>query len=678
MIYYKNQIMKARILLSLIFACFISLSVSASNDDFKFKDGVLDLELTDINEIQSIKLQGEWVFYWNQLLNPEDFNDVNKVLNPLFEKVPKSWTNYTLDDEKLPNMGFATYRLTINKSADSVETIYGLKISSVFSNYKLWVNGNLLTEVGKVGNTNTTSLAQFKYQDIPFILDPEKGDTKKIEIIMQVSNYSHQRAGLQKPIFFGTYENLRSDSRWMDILNLIIIGIILVIGLNHLNMYVFRKKDISNLYFSIVCLVMILRNITTGDRIITYFIPNISWELLVKLDNFSGFGTIPLFALFIYSLFKVDFPKIIKNIIIIIGVFVTLLVFATPANFYGQFRIIFELYILVFGLYLTFGVLLKSAIRRRPTAFYTFLGMFILYGTAINDVLSSMGIIQSAYMAPYGLAAFMFIQSITITYKSAKAINQNEDLSEQLTLEKKNLEKNINERTLELQAQHDLLIQHQEKEKQERWLNNGVAIVNDILADNKDDFRALGSKVLSQLIKYISAASGVLYMLNSEDESDQFLELIADYGCSNDIRKGKAKIHTTTGNLGVAYSENRFMLINDVPENYIKIESGLGTSKPKALLIVPLSIDEKVFGIIELASFSKFKNLEIEFIKRIANNIASNLNNIRMNEYSAQLIKNFKTQTQEMMEKEEEMRQNLEEMEAIREQYEELRNKNED
>lgn len=668
--------MKIRILLSITILWFLSLTVSASRNSFYIKNGLLDLELTNIEEIHSIKLQGDWEFYWNQLLEPQDFKDSEGKLNPQLVKLPKSWTNYKLDSIKLPNEGFATYRLVINKKPDFAETIYGLKISSVFSNYKLWINGNLITEVGKVGITDTLSVPQFKFQDIPFILDPEKEKTDKIEVIIQVSNFSHQRAGLQKPIFFSTYENLRSESRWMDILNLIIIGIILVIGINHLNMYLFRRKDVSNLYFSIVSIVMILRNITTGDRIITYFIPNINWELLVKLDNFSGFGTIPLFALFIYSLFKVDFPKVLKNIIIIIGVFVTLLVFATPANFYGKYRMFFEIYILIFGLYLTFGVLLKSAIRRRPTAFFAFLGMFILYTTAINDVLSSMGLIQSAYIAPYGLVAFMIIQSITITFKSAKAINENEDLSVQLTLEKENLEKNITERTRELQLQHDQLIKHQEKEKEQSWINNGMSIINDILADNKNDFKALSSKVLSQLIKYVRATLGVFYMLSDDDEAEPYLELIADYGCSNNIRKDKAKIHVTTGIVGVSYTENRLMVVNDVPENFIKIESGLGESQPEALLIIPLSIDEKVFGIIEIASFNRFTDLEIEFAKRIAFNIANNLNNIRMNENSSELIEKFKVQAQLMQEKEEEMRQNLEEMEAIREQYEELRNKN--
>jgi len=667
--------MKFRIQILTAIICFTSFSYAISANEHQIEEGVLNLELVDISEIKSIKLEGNWEFYWDQLLEPQDFKNRN-ITPDLYGKVPKPWTKYKVDSANIPYQGYATYRLTINKKADTEETIYGLKVSTVFSNYKLWVNGKFITEVGKVNTTKELTDPKFTYQDIPFVLDPDKESTEKIEIVFQVSNFSHRRAGLQKPIFFGTYDTIRSQTRSMDILNLIIIGIILVIGINHLNMYLFRRKAISNLYFGIISIVMILRNITTGDRVITHIFPNINWELLVKLDNFSGFGTIPLFALFIYSLYKVDFPKVMFKIILVIGVIVTIIVFTTPQNFYGKFRIFFEMYIGLFGLYLTFGVLMISAIRRRPFAFYAFLGMFILYATAINDLLSSMGVVQSAYVAPYGLVAFMLIQSITITVKSAMAINENENLGDELRLEKENLEKNINKRTQELQKQHDELLVHQEKEKQQAWINNGVANVNDILADNKDDFKALASKVLSELIKYIKATSGVLYMLNSEDESDEFLELIADYGCSNEIRKGKAKIYTTTGNLGVAFSENRVMVINDVPENYIKIESGLGNSNPKALMIVPLSIDEKVFGIIELASFNKLSQLEIEFIKRVANNIAANLNNIRMNENSAGLIKKFQEQTLLMQEKEEEMRQNLEEMEAIREQYEELRKKN--
>jgi len=437
-------------------------------------------------------------------------------------------------------------------------------------------------------------------------------------------------------------------------------------------MYFFRRNDISNLYFSIVCIVMILRNISTEDRIITYISPNINWELLVKLDNFSGFGTIPLFALFFYSLFKDDFPKIMRNALILFGIFVTLFVFATPANFYGQYRTLFEIYILVGGLYVTFGVLLTATLRKRETALFTFIGMFILYATAINDVLSSMGLIQTAYVAPYGLVTFMVIQSITITHKSANAINQNELLSEQLKHEKENLEKNIFDRTKELQSQHEVLILHQQKEKQQNWINTGISQINDILADNKNDFSKLSDKVLSNLVKYIGANFGVLYVLNEFDTNEPYLELVSDFGCSKDIRENKSKINTNIGMIGASFTENRVMLINDIPENYIKIKSGLGEAKPSSLLIVPLSIENNVFGIMEIAGFKPFTELETDFVKRIALNIASQLNNTRMNERNLQLIEKYKEQEQLMSEKEEEIRQNFEELKIMREEYEKL------
>ena len=346
--------MKIRFLILTAIVYITSLSSVFSTNGYQINNGVLDLKLIDISETKSIKLQGDWEFYWNKLLEPKDFEN-NELKPDLYGKVPKSWSSYQIDSIKLPIKGFATYRMVIHKKADTATTIYGLKVYTVFSNYKLWVNGKLLSEVGVVGKTKEEAKPEFKFKDIPIVLNPDIENTENIEIIFQVSNYFHRRSGLQRPIFFSTFNNISSETRWMDILNLIIVGIILVIGVNHLNMYLFRRKDVSNLYFSIVCLVMILRNLSTADRIITYIFPNIGWELIFKLDNFSGFGTIPLFALFIYSLFKVDFPKIIKDIILYIGIIITILVFATPANFYGKFRMAFEIYILIFGLYLQNG-----------------------------------------------------------------------------------------------------------------------------------------------------------------------------------------------------------------------------------------------------------------------------------------------------------------------------------
>jgi len=666
--------MKYRILITAVLIT-VFLKTYAESNLFVAKKGIIELSYSNILKTNSLKLQGESEFYWNQLLEPKDFNDSNKNLNPDYIQFPKSWTAHKVNGKKLPNTGYATYRLVIHKSADNVKTIYGLKLSTVFSNYKLWINGSLVSEVGTVGTTKETSKPGFRYQDIPFILDPAHDITDKIEIIFQVSNFSHQRSGLHFPIYLGLYENLVDSTRWMDVLNLIILGIILVIGINHLSLYLFRKEDKSNLYFGIVCIVMILRNMTTGDRLITYLIPNINWELLIKLDNISGFGTIPLFALFFYTLFRQEFPKILKNIFVAIGLFITLFVALTPAILYGKFRILFELYILIGGLYVTFGILLKSTIRKRPYAVQTFLGMFILYATAINDVLSSMDIIQTAYIAQYGLVTFMIIQSITINKKSAQAIINNEELSVQLTAEKENLESKIDERTRELQSQNDMMLSHKEKEKQQNWVNEGVAKMNEVLGNNKDDYKLLCTNVLSELLKYIDAKLGALYVVNNDSKENPYLELVADYGLNKDFKNQNAMIPTNSGLAGASFTENEVQLITKIPDEFLSINSGLGKSQPRSLLIVPLTFDENVVGVIELASFKEILDYEVDFVKKVAYSVANNLNTVKMNERNVKLIQQFKQHSQIMKENEERLRQNLEELEYYREQYELMKNK---
>lgn len=349
--------------------------------------------------------------------------------------------------------------------------------------------------------------------------------------------------------------------------------------------------------------------------------------------------------------------------------------FATPAMVYGKFRIVFEIFTLISGLYLTFGVLLVASFRKRSSALLTFIGFFILYATAVNDVLSSMGVIQTAYIAPYGLVTFMLLQSITITSKSARAINENEELSHQLEAEKHSLEERIEERTKELQQQHNELIAHQEKETRQNWVNVGLTTINDVLSESKHDFSLMSQNVLSSLAKYVDARMGALYILNDDNASDSFLELAADYGCANDFKQNRSRVDVNSGILGAAFSDNETKHLTNIPDDFIRINSGLGEAKAASVLIVPLSLDDSVFGAVELASFNEFQKHEIEFIQKIAFSMATNLNTVRMNERNLKLIQQFQLQTSDMQEKEERIRLSLEELEYYREQYETLKRK---
>ncbi|MGD1895001.1 MAG: GAF domain-containing protein, partial [Cyclobacteriaceae bacterium] len=127
------------------------------------------------------------------------------------------------------------------------------------------------------------------------------------------------------------------------------------------------------------------------------------------------------------------------------------------------------------------------------------------------------------------------------------------------------------------------------------------------------------------------------------------------------------------GPLAQTYPEKESSYFTNLPQDYVSITSGLGEATPRALLIMPLMINEEVEGVLELASLREFKPHEIEFIQTLGENIAATLRNGRINDQTKILLEESQQQAEEMRAQEEEMRQNMEELQATQEQSERLR-----
>jgi PAS domain S-box-containing protein len=127
------------------------------------------------------------------------------------------------------------------------------------------------------------------------------------------------------------------------------------------------------------------------------------------------------------------------------------------------------------------------------------------------------------------------------------------------------------------------------------------------------------------------------------------------------------KIPYGDGIVGSVAIEKQTTYIEDLPDEYIAITSGLGGSNPRSLLVVPLKMEEKVYGVIELASFKKFEKYHIDFVEKVAQNIASTLSSVQISIQTNELLEKFQQQSEEMAAQEEEMRQNMEELQATQE-----------
>lgn len=199
-------------------------------------------------------------------------------------------------------------------------------------------------------------------------------------------------------------------------------------------------------------------------------------------------------------------------------------------------------------------------------------------------------------------------------------------------------------------------------EKQQNWVNNGLAKFVEILRLENKSEEELYKQITSSLVKYLDANQAGLFVLNSEDE----LELKSCYAYNrqksiqNTIRKGE-------GLLGQCVLEAETTLLTQIPDKYTHITSGLGEATPNVLLIVPLKTDKEVVGVLEIAGFKKFEPYQVGFVEKLGENIAAVILQANTSVQMRKLLHDAQQNQELMRVQEEEMRQSMEELSATQE-----------
>lgn len=209
-----------------------------------------------------------------------------------------------------------------------------------------------------------------------------------------------------------------------------------------------------------------------------------------------------------------------------------------------------------------------------------------------------------------------------------------------------------------------------EEDKKRNWATSGIAKFGDILRSYSDNFEKLSDNIISNLVRYIGANQGALFIIEGNSgnagENEEYMEMAAVYAWDKKKFLEK-KIYRGDGLAGQAWLEGDTIYLTEVPENYVNITSGLGEANPRSVLIVPLKVNEELHGVVEIASFRVYEEFEIEFIERVCESIASTISSVKINERTQKLLQESTMMTEQMRAQEEEMRQNMEELQATQE-----------
>ncbi len=242
-----------------------------------------------------------------------------------------------------------------------------------------------------------------------------------------------------------------------------------------------------------------------------------------------------------------------------------------------------------------------------------------------------------------------------------------EDRSEKLIAEMDHKNSILEEASVSLQDNLKELEKAQLAEQKRSWATEGIARVSEIIRTTATP-QEMYDRIISQIVQYGRANQGALYIVHSKNEinSETTIKLVSCYAYAR--KKHIEQVYSPgEGLLGQAYLEKEYIFMTDIPENYMRITSGLGAANPRSLLIMPMKVNDVVEGILEIASFHTFEQHEIDFFARLGETIASSIQHQRINEHTRYLLENTLSQSEMMRAQEEEMRQNMEELASTQE-----------
>ncbi len=199
-----------------------------------------------------------------------------------------------------------------------------------------------------------------------------------------------------------------------------------------------------------------------------------------------------------------------------------------------------------------------------------------------------------------------------------------------------------------------------QRNTEQDWLKTNLARFTGMLQGQKD-LQTVGRLILSELAPLVGVQHGVFY-LNEPANGEPLLKLLASYAYRE--RKHLAKeFRIGEGLVGqCAYEKERILLAN-VPDDYVQVNSGLGEATPRNVVVLPVLFEGEIMAVVELASLDRFNPIHLSFLDQLTESIGIVLNTVGANIRTEELLKQSQALTSELQEQQEELQQTNEELE---------------
>ncbi|SNR15759.1 sensor histidine kinase [Tenacibaculum jejuense] len=309
----------------------------------------IDLTNISFENTNEVNLNSGWEFYWKQLITPNNFAEYTP------QKIDQlhSWTNFKgKNGEKLPSFGYATYRLNLSISTKNTSNL-SLYFPAAYASSKLWINGKFISEIGKVGKTKKEVLHRRFNQIIPL-----NTHETNFEIIIQVANFYHSKAGLDKTLKIGTSQHFNTVKSKRIVADMIFIGCLGFIGTFFIVFFLlYWNKDKAILYLGIACIGLAYMALSDRYAPFAQILDKLSWVLLTKIEYSSLFLAGTCASLFFSVIFERYVHKFYEYILKYSCLLLSILVIILPSPYFTKLIVPFLILMIINLIYVTYVII---------------------------------------------------------------------------------------------------------------------------------------------------------------------------------------------------------------------------------------------------------------------------------------------------------------------------------
>jgi len=456
-----------------------------SQDWLPPEKGVLDLRQIEFDESTIIKLHGDWEFYWEEFVPPQEFRNSNPPIPTLYGHVPGYWKDYNHEEFSFPGTGFATYRLQILLPSGLNRDI-GVDVPVFDDAVTLYLDGREMMTSGKPGISEVSS--EPEYLPATIVYSPVS-DT--MEIILHVSNFRHRRGSFWKSMQIGDFGMIIKTKQKYRLIVFISLGVLSAFSLFFLFFYLFYRKDVIPLTFSMILGGVFIRMMNTDLYPINYVV-DISWDWIIKFEYLGTFVAFGAALWYLYKLFPARYMLWITRINTLFVILSMLIVLFLNVRVFAYTMFYFQPAIILVLLYYFIACTI-SVIRGTREHLFFLAGLLLFLAGLANDLMvaNSVNTLSKSYTIHFALLIFVFIQAVLIIRSWIEAFKEKGVLMKEIEYINKNLETLVDERTIELNRRNrEINRQNEDIEARNKELNEALEFKNRVFSIIAHDLKS--------------------------------------------------------------------------------------------------------------------------------------------------------------------------------------------